>query len=110
MTDVLFRYTNDTEFFEAMTTLGIKNNPSARPEDQLQHCSTPPFTTDQGTIRMVRFTDDAQLALVPQVLTPTLLVDWRSDEEEYTNPEYTHQVTDDHGHTSTEPCFAPVIL
>ncbi len=105
-TDILFRYTTEEEFFAAMQTLDIQCAPENRPEEQMQHCGGYPIVTHQGIVRMVRFTDPDQLAKVPEVLTPTMLIDWRSDEEEYYDPSYTADLVDAEGNLYVGPVFA----
>ena len=96
--DILFRFVTLDDFWFAMQTLGIQCNPSAREEEQMQSCATPTQVTHQGYVRTVRFTDAEQLAKVPDVLTPTFVIDMRSDEDntDY-EPSYTADLTDADG-------------
>ena len=98
MTDILFRYATEADWREAMTALGFTLQDTGREEELLGHVCTPPMTTHQGIVRTVRFTDPEQLAKVPDVLSPTFLVDWRSDEDntDY-DPTYTADLTDAEG-------------
>ena len=98
-TDFLFRYHSDEAFFSAMDALGVPNNPSARYEEQLGNCSTPPQVTHQGVIRRVRLSPE-QTALIAAgaLATVPVLIDERSDEfdPEYL-PEYTADLPDGDG-------------
>jgi hypothetical protein len=78
--DIQFRYASEEDFVLAMQDLGLAVRPEARDEEKFEHCATPPTMTDQGIVRTVRFLDPAQLAKVPDILAPTCLIDWRSDE------------------------------
>lgn len=98
-TDFLFRYIADDAFFAAMDALGVPNNPSARPEEQLGNCSSPPQVTHQGVIRRVRlWPEQTALIAAGALATVPVLIDERSDEfdPDYV-PEYTADMTDEDG-------------
>jgi len=97
--NILFRYATPEDFFAAMQELGIPCNPAAKDEEQLAHCAAKVDVTHQGIIRMVQFLEPEQLVRIPDVLTPTFVIDWRSDEiyEDAYFPSYTADSVDTDG-------------
>lgn len=106
--DCLFRYSTDEDFLTAMETLGYRVSRNLSVESELEHCATPPVVTHTGNIRMVRFTDESRLAGLPEALTPTFLIDLRSDEDntDY-DPTYTKDYVDEDGNIYVGPVDYP---
>jgi len=104
MTTVLFRYAAEEDFLTTMETLGFEVRRDGTVEGQLEGCATPPQTTNVGIVRRVMFYDAERLANLPDVLTPTFVIDERSDEdygEDYEPPSYPVDVTDEEGRVTT---------